>query len=139
LAAERLEQDRGAELVDRGVLRDLVHALPDADRGRQVDDRVDRAALGQRPAHRQRVAHVAAHQLDLGSEVGRAPLRLAVDLGQQAVEDPDPVPPLQQEVGEVRADEAGAAGDQDPPHPSPLGDAAGGLPGSVIYLPLAEP
>jgi hypothetical protein len=92
---------------------DLVHALADAHRRGEVVDRVDPV---ERPVHRAAVAHVAHHQLDLGIEVlGAAPVggRVAVHLLRERVERPHAMAVSQEQVGEVRADEARAAGDQD--------------------------
>src|SRR5207237_2027646 len=60
---ERLEEDGGAARVRVRVLGDLVHALTDADAGREVGDRVD--ALD-RASDRVGVADVADEELDLG-------------------------------------------------------------------------
>jgi hypothetical protein len=109
----RLEQHRGAHVVDARVAGDLVHALADPHRRGEVVDRVDAV---ERPVHRAAVAHVAHHQLDLGIEVlGAAPVggRVAVHLLRERVERPHAMAVSQEQVGEVRADEARAAGDQD--------------------------
>ena len=55
------------------------------------------------------VADVADDQLDARGKVGR---RVAVDLVLEAVEHDDVVAALDERAHEVRADEAGAAGDQ---------------------------
>ena len=51
-------------------------------------------------------------QLDVGVEVVRPSARLAVHLRHQAVENPHSMTLLQQQIGQMRADEAGTAGDQ---------------------------
>ncbi len=104
-----LEQRRGAALVDRDVALDRVHALAHPDLGGEVDDAVHAA---QRARQRRLVAHVAAQQLDLRVEIP-GPRPRAVDLRDQAVEGAHPVAARQERAGEVSADEAGAAGDQD--------------------------
>ena len=57
-----------------------------------------------------RVAQVGLDQLGARVEVVRA---LAVRGGQQRVDDPHLLAALEQRVDDVRADEAGAAGDED--------------------------
>ena len=104
-----LEDDRGADRVDRGVPLDLVHRLADADGGGEVVDGVD--ALERAPDGLV-VADVADLELDRRVEVVR-PLPVRVDLRIEVVERPNLVPLREQPVGQVRADEAGAAGDQD--------------------------
>src|SRR5690606_29783840 len=90
---QRLQKNGGAEIVDGGVLGELVHALPDADHGGEVEHAVD-AAKGL--AHGVGISHVALDQLDLGIEVAR-PFRVgAVDLGRKIVESADPVAPAEQ-------------------------------------------
>jgi len=105
---QRLQQHSGPGRIGGGVLGRLVHALADAHPRGQVDDRVDPL---EGAAHDLRVAHVAGDQLRVRSEVVRA-LRLAVHLLDQAVEHAHAVTRAQQLVDEMRADEPGAAGDQ---------------------------
>ena len=69
LLDQLLEQHGRAEIVDADVAVDRVHALADADLGREVDDLVDAA---QRAADRRLVAHVADHQFDVAIEIVRA-------------------------------------------------------------------
>ena len=57
------------------------------------------------------IADVADDQLDAGGKIG---LRVAVDLGLEAVEDDDLVAALDERAHQVCADEAGAAGDECP-------------------------
>ena len=97
------------ELVRRRVLGQLVHALPDADARGEVDDRVGAV---ERAAHGLGVADVADHELHLRAQVVR-PRPALVHLLGEVVERPHAVPAGEQRVGEVRADEARAAGDQD--------------------------
>lgn len=52
------------------------------------------------------IADVAAGELDLGIEILGTPLLWTVDLGIGIVEDPDPLPALQQGVREVGSDES---------------------------------
>jgi len=84
--------------------------LPDADGGREMADGVD--ALQGAPDGLG-VAHVAHLQLGISVEVGRAPGIGSVDLGHQRIQHAHAVAEGQQLVGDVRADEPGAAGDQD--------------------------
>ena len=74
-----------------------------------MDDGIDAV---ERPPHRLRVAHVADLQLDVGREVLRPP-GAAVHLRGEVVERAHAVPAREQLVGEMRADEARAAGDED--------------------------
>ena len=104
-----LEDDRGADRVDRGVPLDLVHRLADADGGGEVVDGVD--ALERAPDGLV-VADVADLELDGRVEVLRS-LPVRVDLRIEVVEGPNLVPLREQPVGQMRADEAGTAGDQD--------------------------
>jgi hypothetical protein len=116
---QRGHQHGCAEGVRAGVLGLLVHALPHADARCEVDDRVD--AL-ERTADDLLVADVSGDQLDVGCEV-LGPLRLgvAVHLVDEDVERADGVARAEQLVGDVRADEPGATGDEDPlGHPGTL-------------------
>ena len=108
---ERVQQHRRAEGVRGRVLGLLVHALTDADPGREVDDGID--AL-ERAADDILAAHVAGEQLDVGAQVLRAVA--LVHLVDQHVERAHRVAGGEQLVREVGADEAGAAGDQDAFH-----------------------
>jgi hypothetical protein len=76
-----------------------------------VDDCVDPL---DGPCDRVGVADVADEELDLRAEVF-GPLGARVDLRREVVERADAVAVREQFVGEVRADEAGAAGDEDCP------------------------
>ncbi len=77
ILSECLKQDRGAFAVHARILGDLIHALADADRGREVVDRVD---ILQCSRHGFPIAHVADDQFDIVREVVR-PLRvLAMNL-----------------------------------------------------------
>src|SRR4051812_14585408 len=62
-------QGRGAEPVDARVLRDLVHALPDAYRRGEVDDRV---YSHEGAAKRRDVAHVPGSELDAVIQICRS-------------------------------------------------------------------
>ncbi len=66
---QRLEQHRRADVVDRDVALDRIHALPDADLGRQVDHLVD--AL-QRGGHRASRRARPPRSGECGSGSGRA-------------------------------------------------------------------
>ena len=96
--------------VDVGVAAHLVHALADADHRRQVEDHV---GVAQQRRERVGVTDVAADQSMRRIEIGRSRSGLAVDLRFEVVEERDVVPARGQGIGQVRADEAGAAGDQD--------------------------
>ena len=109
MVLERVQEDARAERVHARVLGLLVRALADADARGEVDHRVD--AL-ERAADDLGVADVARNELDLGVEVV-GPLRVAVHLLDQHVESAHGIPRSQQLVGEVGADEARTAGDQD--------------------------
>jgi hypothetical protein len=92
---ERLEQDPGANGVDRAVVGDLVHALADADARGEVDDGVDPV---DRLGDGGRIADVAFDQLDLVVEVG-GPLALRMDLRVEPIECTHLVAFLQQTPG----------------------------------------
>jgi hypothetical protein len=114
IARDATAQPRGELLdaisEDRGVILDLIHALPHPDERREVIDGVHAI---ERQSHRGAVSHVPHDQLHVLVQIRRAaPLR-AVDLGDQAIEDSNLVPRTKQLVCEVRADEAGATGDED--------------------------
>jgi hypothetical protein len=111
---QRLQQSSGAELVDRDVALDLVHALTDADHGRQVQHGVDSA---QRALERRAVTDVATDELDFRREVGGRPRERSVDLQGAVIEHPDPVAGRQKMIGNVGADEARTASDQNLRHP----------------------
>ena len=72
-----------------------------------MEDEVDSS---QRPLPGVAMAHVAAHELGLSRHPGR--LAVAVRLPLQVVEDAHVPPRRQRRVGDVRPDQAGAAGDQ---------------------------
>jgi hypothetical protein len=74
-----------------------------------VDDRVD---IRQSRPHGVVVPDVAVYELDVVGEV-RRPCRVRMHLEVEAVEGADPVTLGEQTIGEMGADEAGAAGDQD--------------------------
>jgi hypothetical protein len=76
-----------------------------------MDDRVD---PGERLPHRVGIAHVADPKLDVGSEIS-GPRAAAVHLRREIVERAYAVAAREQLVGEVRADEARAAGDENEP------------------------
>jgi hypothetical protein len=85
---QRLEQNGGAEVVRADVVLDLVHALPDAHLGGEVEDRVGAV---QRTAHGVAVSDVS---VDKGRALagGRGPLgfrRVAMNLGVERVENAD--------------------------------------------------
>jgi hypothetical protein len=73
-----------------------------------MDDCVDAV---ERSTNRVTVTHVSDLELDVEVEVVR-PLPIRVDLAVERVERPHVVTVREQPVGEVRADETGAAGDQ---------------------------
>ena len=94
--------------VRSGVLRELVHALGDADPGRQVEDRVDAV---ERPPHHLGGAEVTGDQVDLGVQV-RGSHGLAVHLLDEAVERTHVVARADELVRQMGADEAGPARDE---------------------------
>ncbi len=109
MVEQGLEQHAGPERVHRGVLGGLVHALADSDPGREMDDGVDPV---DRAADDVGVAHVAGNQLDVSVQIV-GPLGAVVHLLDEAVEHAHAVSGSDELVGEVRADEAGSAGDED--------------------------
>jgi hypothetical protein len=104
----RVVDERSLELAR--VRFNLIHALADADGGGEVIDRVDAA---QSAAHGAFIAHIAAHDLDVGMKVFRRVV--AMDLRDQGIEHAHPAPLAQQLVGEMGTDKAGAAGDENAP------------------------
>ena len=108
LGHDVLEEARGGHRVELGVARDLVHRLADADRSGEVDD-LRGARQGARGGLA--IADVAHDQLDARGKLG---LGAAVDLLLEAVEHDHVVAALDERADEVRADEAGPAGDKCP-------------------------
>jgi hypothetical protein len=104
-----LEQDRGADIVGRGVALDFIHRLADADLGGEMDDAVDAV---QRAGDCIAVADIGADEFGIGGEA-LGPLDVAMDLRQQAVEHPHFIASPQQLGGHLATDKAGTAGDQD--------------------------
>jgi hypothetical protein len=106
---ERLQQHGRSEVVGRGVLGDLVHALADADVRGEVIDGVDAV---QRAADGRLVPDVAAYELDGRVEVPRTAGIGAVHLRGQVVERAHAMALAQEFVGQVRSDEPCAARDE---------------------------
>ena len=107
---ERLHEHGGAEVVHADVARDRVHALPDADLGGEVDDRIDAA---QRAAHGIEVADVALDELGaFAQDVGAG--GAGVHLLDERVEQDDSLAPAQERTGHVSTDEACATGNEYP-------------------------
>ena len=104
---ERLEQHRGAEVVVGDVVGDVADVGSETDHRRLVADGGD---AGHRAGDRAGVADVALDPLCARVHVLRP---LAVGGGQQHVQHAHLVAGLEQRVDHVRADEAGAAGDED--------------------------
>jgi hypothetical protein len=105
---ELFQEDGGAEVVDRGVVLDVVHALADADSGGHVANEVGPLqGLTQLLA----VTHVARQEFGVVSEIDRL-AALAVHLRVETIEHPDAVAGAQQLLCEVRPDEAGTPDDQ---------------------------
>ena len=107
-------QPRGLEHVDRAddvdprVPRRVLDRLAHIDLRGQVEDDVG-PRRGEHAAHAPRVADVGL--LEAGAPRQRAAEVLAL-AGGQVVDDRDLVAAIEERVDEVRADEAGAAGDQ---------------------------
>jgi hypothetical protein len=117
---ERLEQHRGPAVVHVRVVVDAIHALSHADRGGEVEHHVH-APEG--VVDRLAVPHVADQQLHAVAQITGRRLALAMDLGREIVEGANPMACREEGVGEVGADEPGAAGDQDLLHVSALRSA----------------
>ncbi len=109
LLDQRLQQHRGAQVVHPRVVRHLVHALAHAHCRREVVDRVH--AL-ERIAHRGRVAHVANDEFDVGLQVVGPAAAVAMHLRRKVVENANAIAVGEKLVCEMRADETGAAGDE---------------------------
>ena len=103
-----LQHHRRADGVDRRVALDLVHRLAHADGRGEVHDGVDTVECA---PDRFMVADISDLQLDLAVEV-IGPLAGRMNLGVEVVERSNLVALGQKPVGEMRADEAGAAGDE---------------------------
>ena len=106
---QRLEQHGGADVVDRGVSRHLVHALADTDGGGEVVHRID--AIEGAP-DRIGVAHIATYELDVVVQIVGPSGVVAVDLRRKHVERAHLVTVAQQLVTDVRSDEPCASCDQ---------------------------
>src|SRR3546814_1725123 len=124
---QSLQQHRRAEIVGPDIAVDFVHALTDADLGREVKHARD---IFQRPSHRPRVANVGAYQFD--------PIRqrrngTPVNLLDYVIQHPDAV---------ARLAEFGAEMPHDEPEPSEIVRANVRSPVNnaplVIRLPLAK-
>ena len=89
---QALHEHGRAEIVHRDVAFDRVHALPDPDLGREVDDLFD---LAQRAAQPVRIADVSPDEFDLGRQPSR-PGCAAVDLVDEEVKNTDVVAMLQE-------------------------------------------
>ena len=59
---QRLQEHGGAQIVDRDIAVDRIHALADTHFGREVDELVD---ADQSAFHEGRVAHVAVEEFDM--------------------------------------------------------------------------
>ena len=103
--AQVLEQHLGAAELGAAELLGAEDRAVDVRLGREVDDRV---AAARRPGDVLRHGDVAVVELDAVGQVGAVP-----GVG-QLVEDDDVLAGAEQPLDEVRADEAGAAGDEDP-------------------------
>ena len=103
-----LQEDGGTDIVDRGVMLDLIHALADADRSRQMRHHVD---PGKCLAELVAITNIAGDQLGLGIQISRS-FAVLVDLRVETIENPHPVSGAQKLSGEVRPDETGAPDDQ---------------------------
>jgi hypothetical protein len=68
--------------------------------------------VAKRLAKRVAVSDVAAEIFDLWRKIGRGAIERSMHLRRAAVENPDLVPCRQQLVGDMRADESGAACNQ---------------------------
>lgn len=101
------------------VAAQVVHRLAVADLAALVEDDFDAVERGGDGVG---VAQVADDELGVGRQVVRPPVR--VGLLVERVEDPDAVAAGQQRVDEVRADEAGAPGDE---REAQLSDGSGGM------------
>src|SRR3954447_15033620 len=104
---QRLEQHRGAGFVNRSVALDRVHRLPHADLGRQMDDAVD---VLQRTGDDVLVADVADDEFRVLGKV-LWPITIAVDLLDQAVENPHPIAAAKKLVDDGATDKSSPASD----------------------------
>ena len=107
-----LEQGPGAAHVGLEGRRRVGHRRPDQGLGGEVEDDVELAGV-ERGADPPGVAEVGLDQLDLGCDPLQGQSR---ERRRRQVEDGDRVAALEQGPGQVRGDEAVAAGDQRPLH-----------------------
>ncbi len=102
-----LQEYGGAQIVGANVTLNFIHGLPDAHFGRFVKNRIDavQCALNHR-----RIAHVAVNELS--SRINVLTCVFAMNLRHQQIQHPHLMAALDQRICEMRANEAGAAGNQ---------------------------
>jgi hypothetical protein len=110
MTAARIVRVRRSVIQAR-VVADFIHALPGADGGGEMKNRID-AREG--AANGLRITHVADDQLDIVCEIFGPSRRFAVHLRREVVERAHVISAAQQLVREMRSNESCAAGDQNP-------------------------
>ena len=106
---QRLQQGGGAEVVDGGVLVHLVHALADANHRCQMEHLVD---AGNSLPHLVRIANITTDHLDITRQIVGNLAVIPMHLGDEAVENTDPVAITEQFICKVRSDKAGTSRNQ---------------------------
>src|SRR5438552_17060713 len=89
-------------------MSNLIHALPDANGGRQMKNNLDTA---EGAVNRASIPDVAFQELGFGGKMW-GPRDRAVHLRIEFIEHPDNMAGLQQMVGQMRTDESCASNDQ---------------------------
>ena len=115
MIARDIAQDERARDVVPVVLKRLLHALPHRLETGEVDDRVD-VVLGEDGFHRVAVEHVRlVERASIGADSGNLAHAFDGDFARIAqIVDDDDVEAFRKQLDTgVRADESGAAGDQD--------------------------
>jgi hypothetical protein len=107
LLGECTQQHGGAEVVVRDIVGDVADVEAESDHRRLMADRLD---AGDRPCRRLRISQVALDPVGARIQVVGP---LAMRRREQRVEHAHVVAVIEQRVDHVRADESGAAGDED--------------------------
>ena len=105
----RFEQNRRTPGIDVSVVGDLVHALPDADPGGEMNDSID---SDERTLHNPWRADVADDQFDSLIQIGGGPAFSPVDLHVEIVERANLIALAEQQCRAMRGDKAGTSGNQ---------------------------
>ncbi len=105
----RFEQNRRTPGIDISVVGDLIHALPDADSGGEMNNNVDSA---ERTLHDSWRADVADDQFDSLIQIGGRSAFSPMDLHVEIVERANLIALAEQQCRAMRGDKAGTSGNQ---------------------------